>query len=175
MSKPGMRVIEAYLHSGYWPFPLCRERPLPMLAGIEGARVLSGSARPGLPWVPASSHRSLGASTPPQVLFSPSAGPSQSNPRLTLSSDPPTGVQRHVGDPALTTPTCTMVTKDQPVGLPPVMSVPTSRYFSSLGHDSPEVVEPRLTPGVLWFRLVGWQSVGCPWNSCSNPAAPRTY
>jgi hypothetical protein len=162
MLKPGMRVIEAYVHSGYHSVQAAGEWPQPMLAGIKGAMVLSDSERLGLPWVPAPSHRSHGASTSDPILCSQNAGPSQSNPSLTVSSDPPTGVPPHFGDPALTTPPCAMVTEDQPVGLPPVMSVPTSIFVSSLGHVSPGVVEPQFSSGVVRFRLVGWQSVGCP-------------
>jgi len=157
-----MRVIEAYVHSGSHSIPAGGEWLQPVLAGIKGVMVLSRSERLGLPLVPAPSRRSHGASSPRQVSSRQHARPSQSNPSLTVSSAPPTGVSPSLGDPALTSPRRTMVTEDQPVGLPPVMSVPTSMFISSLGYINPGSVEPQVSPGVVRVRLVGWQSVGCP-------------
>jgi len=162
MLKPGMRVIDAHVHIGCRPIlseGVCHQ---PALAGIQGVVVPYGLERLGLPWIPAPSSRFQETSACHRVLHSHAAVRCLSylHPRAgcsSLAQETP-----HLIDPALTNPRRAMLTEDQPVGLPPVMSVPTSIAISSLGSVGPGVVEPRFSSSVVRFRLVGWQFVRCP-------------
>jgi hypothetical protein len=160
MLKPGVRVIEAHVHIGCHPISAERVRHQPTLAGIKGASVPSGPERLGLPWIPAPSHRPRAMSARHRFLPSHAVGFRRRCSHSSADGGPPTGVASALVDPALINLRHAMLTEDQPVGLPPVMSVPTSIVISSLGNGRPGAVEPRRSLGVERFRLVGWQSVG---------------
>jgi hypothetical protein len=162
MLKPGIRVIDAHVHIGCHPNLPERVCHQPTPAGIQGAAVPSDLKRLGFPWIPALSHRFQETSAHRRFWPSHGVGWPQSRPRPCVSGSPLPRATPHLTAPALTNPHRAMLTEDQPVGLPPMMSVPTSIVISSLGSVGPRVVEPRFSSSVVRFRLVGGQSVGCP-------------